>query len=119
MAAIQMNAGNGVTGNVTLPAPSTATVALVNGVGTVQAVDVPTAIQAGWQVCAGQPWPASKVFHMTIPSVGAWPSSGSVTFPDGSTATITGGVALIPIAWLNWARGLGWSATPGFGNEGI
>ena len=113
MSTIQMNANNGVTGNVTLPWPSVATVALVGGVGSVNAQDVCTAILAGWAVLAGEHWPAAQLFHLSIPTGGNWPTSGAVTFPDGTTATITAGAALIPRQWKQWATQMGWSPTPG------
>lgn len=119
MTTIQMDSGLGWTGTVTLGAPSLAQVALVNGIGSVNAQDVPTALKLGWRIGPREPWPAVQVFHMTIPSYGAWPANGTVTFPDGSTTTTTSGTALIPILWLNWARQNGWTGTPGYGNDGI
>src|SRR6266436_3523520 len=108
MSTVQMSSGLSFTGNVTLSAPSGAIVALVNGIGVVQAQDVPTAMRAGWTVQAGANWPGAAVRHMSIPPGGNWPINGTVTFPDGTTATITAGAALIPIAWFNLYTKYGW-----------
>src|SRR6266404_1962884 len=100
MATIQMIYG-GFTGNVTIPAPSGAVVALVNGVGSVNAADVPSALRAGWVIAANQPWPAVQVKHLSAPPNGNWPVNGTITFPDGAIAAVTNGAAVIPIAWVN------------------
>jgi len=110
---ISMNSNSGITGNVTLPAPSSAVVALVNGVGQVNPQDVPTAIRAGWVVAAGQPWPSAAVRHLTIPPNGNWPTNGNITLPDGTVVAVTAGAAVIPIAWANLYVSYGWSPTPG------
>ena len=109
---VQMNSNSGISGSVKLPAPSGAVVSLTNGIGAVNAADVPVALQAGWSVQVGETWPGKAVKHLSVPVGGAWPTSGTLTLPDGSTVTITAGTALIPIAWANWAIGLGWYATP-------
>jgi hypothetical protein len=107
---VQMNTGLPGNGTVGLPgAPSGASYAMTNGIVSVNPVDVPTAIRIGWQVQAGQNLAAVLVTPMKIPTVGAWSAAENVTFPDGSTATITAGVANIPAAWVNWASQLGWT----------
>jgi len=108
---IQMNAGNGITGTVTLPAPSGATVTLASGIGSVNPQDVPTALAAGWQIMAGQNWPGAQVKHMSPPSTGAWPTTGTVTSPDGQSIAITGGAAVVPIQWVNYYVAFGWRVT--------
>ncbi len=104
---VQMNTGLAGSGTVALPAG--ASYAMTNGIVSVNAVDVPAAIRIGWQVMAGQNLAAVLVNPMKIPTVGAWSASESVTFPDGSTATITSGIANIPAVWINWASQLGWT----------
>jgi hypothetical protein len=89
-ATIRMNSGTNLTGNMQIPAPSLAIVAVVNGIGSVRAQDVPQAISAGWTVMQGEPWPASRVAHLSAPAGGAWPTSGNLTLPDNSTVPITG-----------------------------
>jgi hypothetical protein len=42
MSTIRMNSGTAQTGNLQIPAPSLAIVAVVNGIGSVNAADVPT-----------------------------------------------------------------------------
>jgi hypothetical protein len=113
MSTVQMSSGMSFTGNVKLPAPSGATVALTNGIGSVQAADVPTAIRAGWTIAANEPWPAARVLHLSAPAGGNWPVNGTLTFPDGQTATVTAGAAVIPVAWANAYIAYGWSPTPG------
>ncbi len=113
MPTIAMDSGTGTTGNVTIPAPSGAVVAVTNGVGQVNAADVPTALRAGWKMRPGEPnWPAFAVKHLSAPANGNWPVNGTLTFPDGTTATVTSGAAVIPIAWANAYIAYGWSPTP-------
>lgn len=102
-----MTLGN-ANGSVTLPSGTTYSV--TNGIASINGEDVDQAIQQGWQVMAGQPWPAVRLVRMAIPAVGAWPASGTVTLPDGSTVTTAAGVGKMPQAWVTWARGLGWVA---------
>ncbi|MDE2369367.1 MAG: hypothetical protein KGN16_10365 [Burkholderiales bacterium] len=116
---VSMNFGNGFTGNYTIPAPSGAIVALVNGVGQVAPADVPVALQGGATILPGSNWPAVRVYHMTLPTIGNWAGAASVLTPDGTVLPVTAGNLLVPIAWLNWARGYGFTATPGWGCEGI
>ena len=98
MATLQMVYGGGVTGNVTIPAPSGAIVAVVNGIGSVNAADVPTALRSGWQMNPNEPnWPALAVRHLSAPAGPGnnWPTSGSITLPDGQTATVTGAIGTV------------------------
>ena len=104
---IQMQIPGGA-GTFTLPSPG-GTYTPVNGVASVQAEDVDMAIRQGWQVMAGEPWPANRLVRMKVPTVGAWSSSGAVTFPDGATAAIAAGIAKIPQIWVTWAVGFGWA----------
>jgi hypothetical protein len=108
---IRMASGTTLTGNLQIPAPSNAIVAVVNGVGSVNPADVPTAIRNGWTVMQGENWPGARVVHLTAPP-GAWPVNGTITFPDGTTATVTNGAAVIPIAWANQYVAYGWGPTP-------
>jgi hypothetical protein len=94
MATIQMNSNSGVTGNLTLPAPSGSIVAVVNGVGSVNGADVPLALRSGWTTYPTEPWPAVRVAHLSAPP-GNWPTSGSITFPDGTTAAISGPIGTL------------------------
>jgi hypothetical protein len=108
---IQMQWGS-ANGNLKLPAPSSGTVvAFTNGVGSIPVQDVPTMLLNGAVVMAGQNWPGASVKHMTPPVGGLWPSTGTITSPDGQSITITGGVALVPIAWVNYYVGMGWTVT--------
>ncbi len=112
MATIQMNSNTGVTGTLTLPAPSGAQVSVTNGVGSVNAVDVPVAQAAGWSILPGQNWPALRLVSMTIPPAAngaSWPSTGNVTLPDGSTLAIASGVAQVPAWAVNYLTQFGWS----------
>ncbi len=109
---IRMNSGSILTGNLQIPAPSNAIVAVVNGIGSVNAADVPTAIRNGWSVMQGEAWPAVRVVHLTAPAGGAWPVNGMITFPDGTTAAVTNGAAVIPVAWANTYIAYGWFPTP-------
>ena len=98
-------------GGITLPAPSGVNYAITNGIASVNPEDVEIAIRTlNWSVCAGQNWPAGRATRMLTPKQGNWPASGSVTFPDGTTAVITAGQAVIPLAWIQWANGYGWQA---------
>ncbi|MEA3197392.1 MAG: hypothetical protein QOF32_1444 [Gammaproteobacteria bacterium] len=108
---IRMNSGTAQTGNLQIPAPSLAVVAVVNGVGSVNPADVPTAIRNGWTPMQGENWPGARVVHLSAPP-GAWPVNGTITFPDGATATVTNGAAVIPIAWVNQYIAYGWGPTP-------
>jgi hypothetical protein len=93
MSTVQMNSGTGFTGNLTIPAPSGAVVAVVGGVGSVNAADVPTAIRSGWQLNGNDPtWPAIAIRHLSapLPPGNSWPTSGSITLPDGQTAAVSG-----------------------------
>jgi hypothetical protein len=109
---IRMNSNTNYTGNVTIAAPSLAVVALVNGVGSVNPADVPTAIRMGWTPMAGENWPGARVVHLSAPAGGNWPVNGTLTFPDGSTAAVTNGAAVIPAAWANQYIEYGWFPTP-------
>lgn len=104
---IQMQApfSNGPT---TLPQPSGATYIAVNGVIAAQGEDVDLLIKAGFQVMAGELWPQNRIVRMKVPTIGAWPSTGTVTFPDGATAAVVAGIAKIPQAWINWVANYGW-----------
>jgi hypothetical protein len=113
---VQMSVGGLAATNpatLTLPAPSGAVVPVTNGVATVQPQDVPTALRAGWTIGANQPWPAVQVKHLSAPAGGNWPVNGTITFPDGTTAAVTNGAAVIPIAWFTLYTSYGWSPTPG------
>lgn len=109
MTTIQMNSGLGSTCIVTLPLPSGASVSLVGGIGAVPAEDVEIALRLNWTMLAGQPWPQSKLLRMSIPVSGNWPSNGTITLPDGSTVTTVAGVGKIPVAWVTWCTGFGWT----------
>jgi hypothetical protein len=109
---IRMNSNSNQTGNLQIPAPSNAIVAVVNGIGSVNAADVPSALRSGWSVLAGENWPGARVAHLSAPAGGAWPVNGTITFLDGATATVTNGAAVIPIAWVNHYVALGWGPTP-------
>lgn len=93
MTTIQMSRGP-QSGSIKM-LPSGATVTFTNGVGSVNVEDVTLAILNGFQVGAGQPWPGASVKHMSAPTPGSWPTSGTITFPDGSTAAITGPLAAV------------------------
>jgi hypothetical protein len=95
MSTCQMTSNTNFTGNVKLPGPSGATVALTNGIGSVNAVDIPTALRAGWLLGANEPWPVARVLHLSAPQPGNWPTTGSITFPDGQTAAITGPIGTV------------------------
>jgi len=110
---ISMNSNSGVTGNWTLPGPSGAVIALVNGVGQVNPADVPTAIRSGWSVLPLQNWPGAAVRHLSAPPNGNWPVYGNINLPDGTVVAVVAGAAQIPIAWANLYVSYGWSPTPG------
>jgi hypothetical protein len=57
--------------------------------------------------------PFAPIRAMKVPTGGGWPTSGSVTSPDGQTITITAGVAPVPQAWCNTYLALGWQFMPG------
>jgi hypothetical protein len=107
-----MNSNTIMTGNYSLPAPSLAVVALTLGIGSVNAADVPVAIRLGWTVMNGENWPGAAVKHLSAPSNGNWPVNGTITFPDGTTAAVAAGAAVIPIAWANLYTSYGWFPTP-------
>jgi hypothetical protein len=109
---IRMNSGTTLTGNLQIPAPSLAIVAVVNGVGSVLPQDVPTAIRFGWTPMQGENWPGARVVHLSAPAGGNWPVNGTITFPDGTTAAVTNGAAVIPIAWVDQYIQYGWGPTP-------
>jgi hypothetical protein len=109
---IRMASGSTLTGNLQIPAPSLAIVAVANGVGSVNPADVPTAIRAGWSVMQGENWPGARVAHLSAPAGGSWPVNGTITFPDGTTATVTNGAAVIPVAWVDQYISYGWFPTP-------
>ena len=111
MTTIQMSAPFNQTGNVTLPAPSFAVIALSGGIGAVNVQDVPVALLNNWVVLAGQNWPGAAVKHMAPPTTGSWPTNGTLTSPDGQTITVTNGIALVPMAWVNYYTGMGWKVT--------
>jgi hypothetical protein len=90
MTTIRMNSGTNYTGNLQIPQPSGSIVAVTNGIGSVNAADVPVAVAANWTVMQGENWPGARVAHLSAPAAGAWPTSGTLTLPDGSTAAITG-----------------------------
>lgn len=107
---------NGLSGNVTLPPPSLAAIAVTNGIGLVAAQDVRTALRAGWQLQAGQNWPAAEAFRMAIPSgvdgENVPANTSTFTLPDGVTQlTISNGVAIVPKAWRNYLIEQGWADT--------
>ena len=111
MAQIQMQAPNtGAPWNAQLPPPSGATYSVsASGIVSVNPEDVRLAQRSqAWVVMAGQPWPAAELLRMVSPG-GAWPVSGSTTLPDGATLTISSSVALVPIAWVQHLRGMGWT----------
>jgi hypothetical protein len=93
MTTIQMSGGP-QSGSVKM-LPSGATVTFTNGIGSVNAEDVTLAILNGFQVGSGQPWPSASVKHLSAPTPGSWPTSGTIAFPDGSTAAITGPLAAV------------------------
>jgi len=115
MSTIQMT-GPATSG--TFPLPSGA-VTISNGIASVPPQDVPAAIMQGFRVMAGQNWPGAALRHMTVPSKGSWPTSGSLTLPDNSTITVTSGAVLMPIAWIAWARSNGFTDTPGAWGQGV
>lgn len=92
-------------GPKTLPQPSGVTYTVINGLITAQAEDVDLLINAGFQVMANELWPQNRIVRMKVPGV----TTGSVAFPDGSTAAVVAGIAKIPQAWINWATGYGWA----------
>jgi hypothetical protein len=92
MATVQMSGGANGTFKMY---PSGLSVTFTNGIGSVNAEDVPQAILNGLQVSAGQNWPGAMVKHLTAPTPGNWPTSGTITFPDGKTAAITGPLATV------------------------
>ena len=110
MATIQMQTNViSAPGGITLPPPSGVNYSVTNGIASVNPEDVDIAIKAlNWRVLDGQSWPANRATRMITPKQGNWPVSGAVTFPDGTTATITAGMAVIPQAWITWAVGYGW-----------
>lgn len=110
MATVQMNSNSGVTGTVNINGTNIS-VSLSNGIGAVNAENVRLAIAAGWTVMPGEDWPNKEIRHMTPPTNGAWPSNGTVTAPDGTSISISSGIALVPRAWISYYRNLGWSAT--------
>ena len=116
MSTFQMDSHTGFTGNLTIPGPSGAIVAAVGGIATVNAQDAPVALRSGWTLAPNSGWPAGRVWHLSVPSNGNWPTSGTLTLPDNSTITVTAGAVLMPGQWLNWATGLGFYPTPGIGN---
>ena len=106
---VQMNTGMG--GNGVVGLPGGASYAMANGIVSVNPVDVPTAIRIGWQGMAGEDLAAKLVIPMHSPPGGAWSAleGGNVSFPDGSFALVTSGVANIPAAWVNLAIQFGWT----------
>lgn len=95
MTTIQMVGHGNVSSATVKMLPSGATVTFTNGVGSVNVEDVTQAILNGYQVGAGQPWPSASVKHLSAPTPGNWPTSGTITFPDGSTSAITGPLAAV------------------------
>lgn len=97
MTTIQMDSHTGFTGNLTLPSPSGSVVAVTGGIGPVNGADVPLAIRSGWTVGPNEPWPGVRVMHLSAPPPprGNWPTSGSITFPDGQTAAISGPIGTV------------------------
>jgi len=80
------------------------------GLVSVNPVDVPAAMRAGWQVLAGQNLPSVLVVPMRIPTnTAAWSGVAFTDFPDGTSTTVTAGVANIPAPWVNFALQLGWT----------
>ena len=110
-ATVRMKTGTNYTGTMQIPAPSLAIVAVTNGIGSVCAEDVPQAILAGWTVMQGEPWPACRVVHLSAPADGL--VNGTLHLPDGNTAEVVEGNALIPHRFETHFLSQGWSRTPG------
>jgi hypothetical protein len=107
---IQMSANNpGNSYSITLPPPSGAVVPVVNGVATVQPEDVRLAMQQGLQVGPTENWPGAELVRMKAPQGAAWPSNGTIATPDGASVTVTGGVAKMPVQFVQAYIGYGWS----------
>ena len=110
-ATVRMKTGTSYTGTMQIPAPSLAIVAVVNGTGSVSPADVPTAIRNGWTVAHGENWPAWRVVHLSAPAGGL--VNGTLQLPDGNTAEVVEGNALIPHRFETHFLSHGWSRTPG------
>jgi hypothetical protein len=122
---VQMNTGMPGNGNVVVPgSPSGSSYTMTAGIVAVNAIDVPAAQRAGWQVMAGEDLAGKLFIPMNVPAgargeIYSSPklfTDGTVVdpmpalnFPDGTTVAITAGVANIPAAWVNWASQLGWT----------
>lgn len=99
--------GPAASGNVVTP--NGTAVSVTDGLALVPLSDVTGCLRVGWSLQPGQQWPVIK--HMKPPSdraTTAWPTDGTVTAPDGQSIAVTGGVALVPIDWVNWYEGHGW-----------
>jgi len=111
---IVMNAGNGLTGVLQLPAPSGRLVALYGGYGWVYADDVALAIQQGWTVGG---WERGMYLTMFIPGATSATQlnfpSGQVTLPNGQQVQYVNGLVGMPVPQVNAALGQGFTVVPG------
>jgi hypothetical protein len=106
MANIRMRAPAGITsGTVTLSDGTSVTVA--SGYASVTPQQWQAATDKGFQHddVTQQPAPFRQ---MSIPPGGTFPTSGTITAPDGVAITITGGKAYIPAVWVNRFQSYGW-----------
>jgi hypothetical protein len=107
----QMATGLALTGKTHVPGTSGIQVAVTNGIATVPAEAVPCALRAGWAMAANEPWPACRVAHLSAPAGG--PLNATIALPDGNTAEVMNGDALIPHKFATQFLSNGWTPTPG------
>jgi hypothetical protein len=104
---ISMITGLAGNGNVSLRGGSQS-YAQTAGVVQVQPVDVPLALAQGWSFSGGAAaaYAAVSVQPMKPPATFV---GGTVTLPDQTTATITAGVAQIPLQYVAFMQEQKWS----------
>ena len=106
MATIQMSGYNpGTAYSITLLPPSGATYTVTNGIFSCNPEDVEIAQRAGFQVGPSENWPGARLVRMNVPVGGSFGST--ITWPDGTTSTVTSGVVKVPQPWVNQAIGMG------------
>jgi hypothetical protein len=113
---IQMNAGNGLNGNVAVPNVSPPVyVTLATGIAAVPAQCVRAAMRGGWTPIDAS-WPGAEVTQMTSPV--DWPyTTGAVMLPDGTAAALFGPIAQWEIGQM-YGTSVGFNSAQGSGGSG-
>jgi hypothetical protein len=110
MSTISMVTGLPGNGNVSLRGGSQSYTQTA-GVVQVQPVDVPLALAQGWSFSGGAAaaYASVSVQSMKPPASSVLASNATITFPDGTTATLSAGILSVPLQYVTFMQEQRWS----------